>query len=204
MVDRNMMSEFLLFYIDQNWLKLFASTENGQNSLTNSYVEDKVRRPVSMYEARQLPKESSPVPASQSFHSTTVSPAHTKLMPLFLDVQKRTDIITRRIQELWKEIQDQMPDFKNQVVFVPCAERIHLAIMDLNTIFPAVIPLESVKNALVQLNSNSLRIQKVCHDLQNAIVSDNKLQLELFLQELRNCAYDLASGNKNLITSFPK
>lgn len=160
-----------------------------------------------MYEARQIPKESSPVPASQSFHSTTVSPSHTnsaKLMPLFLDVQKRTDVITRRIQELWKEIQDQMPDFKNQDVFVPCAERIHHAIMDLNTIFPAVVPLESVKNPLVQLNSNSLRIQKVCHDLQNAIVSDNKMQLELFLQEVRNCAYDLAAGNKALITSFPK
>uniref|UniRef100_A0A336LJS8 CSON008456 protein n=1 Tax=Culicoides sonorensis TaxID=179676 RepID=A0A336LJS8_CULSO len=189
------------------------NNDNSLNSVTNSYFEDKStpssRRPVSMYEARQVPKEESPVPASQSFHHTTSSTQNSpstsaKLMPLFIDVQKRTDIITRRIQELWKEIQDQMPDFKNQTVFVPCAEKIHLAIMDLNTIFPTVIPLESIKNALIQLNSNSLRIQKVCHDLQNAIISDNKVQLDLFLQEVRNCAYDLAAGNKTLITSFPQ
>lgn len=184
------------------YISPYRSIENGhETDDKQSYT----RRPVSMYETRQIPKAGSPVPTSQSFHSTTVSPAHSsKLMPLFIEVEKRTDKITRRIQELWKSIQEQMPDFKNQEIFVPCSERIHLTIMELNSIFPSIVSNEDIKNALILLNSNSLKIQKVCCDLQNAIVSDNKQQLELFLQDVRNCAYDLAAANKALITSYPK
>lgn len=184
------------------------STENSElkaqicHDIENGIDEEKVqlRRPVSMYETRRTPiKELSPVGNTQSFH--TSPPNSTTLMPLFVDVEKRTDLITRRIQELWKALQE----FHRQPnVFVPSAERLHLAIMDLNTIFPAIIAQEAVKNSLHLLNINSHKMQRICSDLQTAILSGNEAQIELFLQEVRNCAYDLAMATKALITQLSR
>lgn len=182
------------------------STENNElkaqipstvEEISSSTNTSSLKRPVSMYEARQTPvKEHSPAP-----HSNQTSPSTSiTLMPLFFDVEKRTDVITRRIQELWKQMQS---DLKN-ATFVICAERLHMAIMELNTIFPAAIPSEAVRSSLIMLNSNSHRMQRICCDLQAAISADSSAQIELGLQEVRNCAYDLAMATKGLITQFPQ
>lgn len=171
---------------------------NPENGVDEEKVQ--LRRPVSMYEARRTPvKETSPVANTQSFH--TSPPNSTTLMPLFVDVAKRTDIITRRIQELWKTLQE-FPRQPN--VFVPCSERLHLSVMDLNTIFPAIIAQEAVKNSLHLINVNSHKMQRICGDLQTSILSGNEAQIELFLQEVRNCAYDLAMATKALITQLSR
>lgn len=178
------------------------STENTElkAKITTPTFEEPVqdiRRPVSMYEARQTPaKETSPGP-----HSNQTSPSTSiNLMPLFFDVERRTDVITKRIQELWKQMQ---VDLKT-AGFVNAAERLHLAIMELNAIFPQVIPSEPVQSALIMLNSNSLRMQRVCSDLQAGIRSDDDAEIEQGIQEVRNCAYDLAMATKALITQFPQ
>lgn len=44
--------------------------------------------------------------------------------------------MTRRIQELWMAMQDS----KQREAFVPCAERIRVAVAELTAIFPQVRP----------------------------------------------------------------
>lgn len=175
-----------------------SSSSSPTSIATNSALAAS-KRPVSMYEARQTPvKDVTP----SSHHSNQTSPsASITLMPLFFDVEKRTDVITRRIQELWKQMQG--ADLKS-ATFVNSAERLHMAIMDLNTIFPAAIPSEAIRTSLIMLNSNSHRMQRICCDLQAAITAESNAQIELGLQEVRNCAYDLAMATKGLITQFPQ
>lgn len=51
------------------------------------------------------------------------------------DVKHRTEIVTRRIQELWSVMQE----MTSNDVFVPGAERIRVAVAELTALFPAVI-----------------------------------------------------------------
>ena len=55
-------------------------------------------------------------------------------LPLSEEVTRRTDHVTRRIQELWLAMQD----LSKKDSFVPCAERIRVAVAELTTIFPQV------------------------------------------------------------------
>lgn len=57
------------------------------------------------------------------------------VLPLAEEVVRRTDQVTKRIQELWASMQD----LEGRDTFVPCAERIRVAVVELNTIFPQVI-----------------------------------------------------------------
>lgn len=60
--------------------------------------------------------------------------ASTSLFPRSDEVKHRTEMVTRRIQELWSVMQDMTA----KESFVPCAERIRTAVSDLITIFPTV------------------------------------------------------------------
>lgn len=60
-------------------------------------------------------------------------------MPLPEEVMRRTDQVTKRIQELWVSMQDQGPPTVNRDTFVPCAERIRVAVAELTAIFPKVM-----------------------------------------------------------------
>lgn len=55
-------------------------------------------------------------------------------MPQSEEVVRRTDQVTKRIQELWATMQS--PDTRH--AFVPCAERIRVAVAELTAIFPQV------------------------------------------------------------------
>lgn len=62
------------------------------------------------------------------------------------DVKHRTEIVTRRIQELWSVMQE----MTSNDVFVPGADRIRMAVTELTALFPAVIHslllIESIKH----------------------------------------------------------
>lgn len=49
-------------------------------------------------------------------------------------VKYLTDSVTRRIQELWTAMQE----MASNDAYIPCAERIRVAVADLTAIFPAV------------------------------------------------------------------
>lgn len=59
------------------------------------------------------------------------APVH---LPRSDEVKYRTEVVTRRIQELWQVMQEMTAND----AFVPCAERIRVAVAELTTIFPPV------------------------------------------------------------------
>lgn len=161
-----------------------------------------VKRPVSMYEARQTPRDESRPPITQSLYSvgssSSASSNSNHTMPLIEEVTQRTEVVTRRIQELWLAMQDLTK--KNS--FVPCSERIRFAVADLVALFPPTTNTDNVlKSALSQLNTNTAAIQAECTNLQFALV-ENPSNAELHLQQVRNCAYNLAKATKTLVTQF--
>lgn len=161
------------------------------------------KRPVSMYEARQAPREEIRPPVTQSLYSmasNSSGSSTTSSMPLVEEVTKRTEVVTRRIQELWLAMQDLALKDK----FVPCSERIRIGVSDLIAVFPHTLGEEHevLRTALRQLNTNTNSIQNECANLQRALNSENPTNIDLHLQQVRNCAYNLAKATKILVTQF--
>ncbi|EAT38104.1 AAEL009958-PA [Aedes aegypti] len=188
------------------------------------------KRPVSMYEARQLPRDENRPPITQSLYSmaplasssNTPNVGGTSMntsagsdlntsgggsqvqLPLFDEVKNRTDLVARRIKELFAAMQD----LAKTDAFVPCAERIRLAVAELIAIFPATMREETLRNALKQLNFNTNLIHTECTRLQRSFVEEGSHQsvlsdsIKLNMEQVRNCAYDLAMSTKILITHY--
>jgi hypothetical protein len=57
------------------------------------------------------------------------------MLPPAEEVIRCTDQVTKRIQELWASMQD----LEGRDTFVPCAERIRVAVAELIAVFPQVI-----------------------------------------------------------------
>lgn len=98
------------------------------------------KRPVSMFEPREGPytNKIQQIPESRTTTSMYQMAAAGKrldpTLPLSEEVKHRTDVVTRRIQELWTAMQD----LTVKDAFVPCAERIRVAVAELAAIFPTV------------------------------------------------------------------
>lgn len=183
-----------------------------------------------MYEARQLPRDENRPPITQSLYSmaplasssNTPNVGGTSMntsagsdlntsgggsqvqLPLFDEVKNRTDLVARRIKELFAAMQD----LTKTDAFVPCAERIRLAVAELIAIFPATMREETLRNALKQLNFNTNLIHTECTRLQRSFVEEGSHQsvlsdsIKLNMEQVRNCAYDLAMSTKILITHY--
>ncbi|XP_062542014.1 ARF GTPase-activating protein Git [Armigeres subalbatus] len=207
-----------------------SPTGNPDESEPTSDGRQYGKRPVSMYEARQLQRDENRPPITQSLYSmaplavnnsssvaggssknnsagsdlnTSGSGSHSQL-PLFDEVKKRTDLVARRIKELFAAMQD----LAKTDAFVPCAERIRLAVAELIAIFPPTMREETLRNALKQLNYNTNLIQTECTRLQRSFIEEGSHQsvlsdsIKLNMEQVRNCAYDLAMSTKILITHF--
>jgi G protein-coupled receptor kinase interactor 2 len=176
-------------------------SDNKSSASTNG-ANYYAKRPVSMYEARQVPRDENRPPITQSLYSvgssSSASSSSAQSLPLVEEVTRRTEVVTRRIQELWLAMQD----LSKKDSFVPCSERIRVGIAELIAIFPQSIADDVLKGALRQLNVNTSAIQAECTNLQRAIASENATNIELYLQSVRNCAYNLAKATKTLVTQF--
>lgn len=174
------------------------------NNIMNNNSSMSVKRPVSMYEARQMPRDDNRPPVTQSLYSmasnSSGSSASNTSMPLVEEVTKRTEAVTKRIQELWLTMQDL--NMKDK--FIPCSERIRISVSDLIAIFPSNLGEEHeiLRNAIRQLNINTSSIQNECANLQRALNSDNPTNIDMHLQQVRNCAFNLAKATKILVTQF--
>lgn len=165
------------------------------------------QRPASMYETREgLRKpnlwstticQAKRDPDSMSRNNTqSLWECGTPSLPPSEEVTRRTEQVTRRIQELWMAMQDP----KQREAFVPCAERIRVAVAELTAIFPQNPIEENIKSALRQLNGNTGRLQAECSGLQRC-TSDIE-HMDRCLQQVRSCAYDIAKATKLLVTQF--
>ncbi|XP_052872850.1 ARF GTPase-activating protein Git [Anopheles cruzii] len=200
-----------------------GGTDPGQpppNTTVATAAAGYTKRPVSMYEARQAPRDESRPPITQSLYSMAPVPgspaecgmATGKPLPSFDEVQRRTDLVVRRIKELFAAMKDRT----QREAFVPCAERIQLAVVDLMSLFPGtLIASESLRGALQQLNFNANLIQAECARLQQCLAVDmvgapmnggaaagkGMLEgIEQNMEQVRGCAYELAMSTKILIT----
>ncbi|XP_076665674.1 ARF GTPase-activating protein GIT1 isoform X2 [Andrena cerasifolii] len=165
------------------------------------------QRPASMYETREglrKPSSWSTTIGQTKRDPEAMSRTNTQSLwecgapnlPPSEEVIRRTEQVTRRIQELWMAMQDP----KQREAFVPCAERIRVAVAELTAIFPQNPIEENIRSALRQLNGNTGRLQAECSGLQRC-TSDVE-HMDRCLQQVRSCAYDIAKATKFLVTQF--
>jgi len=64
------------------------------------------------------------------------------ILPPAEEVIRRTDQVTKCIQELWASMQD----VEGRDTFVPCAEKIRAAVAELSAIFPQVVYINVMLN----------------------------------------------------------
>lgn len=97
------------------------------------------KRPVSMFEhTSKLPQIPDTRPTNSMYQIIDAKTNNGIATPIALPrtelVKYLTDTVTRRIQELWTVMQEMMPND----AYVPCAERIRVAVANLTATFPAV------------------------------------------------------------------
>lgn len=157
-----------------------------------------------MYEAREKPPnkfgftESSRATTSL-FHMDEVK---AQSMPLNEEVRRHTNLVTRRIQDLVTG----MLDLSGNKSFVPYGDEIRNAVNDLCAIFPTQLADDFVQQPLKQLSVNAQEMQVICGKLTESILLPSTDQLECqltaALNDVRQCAYNLAKAIKDLVTRF--
>uniref|UniRef100_A0A3Q3M7U7 G protein-coupled receptor kinase interacting ArfGAP 2a n=1 Tax=Mastacembelus armatus TaxID=205130 RepID=A0A3Q3M7U7_9TELE len=87
--------------------------------------------------------------------------------------------------------------------FIPCSERIHVAVTEMAALFPKKPRSETVRSSLRLLTSSAYRLQSEC---RKAVSSDGcpGPDMQLVTQQVIQCAYDIAKAAKQLVTVTTK
>lgn len=118
-------------------------------------------------------------------------------LPFTEDVICKTEQITKNIQELLRAAQENKHES-----FVPCSERIHVAVREMATLFPKRPYSDTVRGSLRLLTSSASRLQGEC---QKATSHDPcPSDMQLVTQQVIQCAYDIAKAAKQLVTVTTK
>ncbi|XP_035494605.2 ARF GTPase-activating protein GIT2a isoform X2 [Scophthalmus maximus] len=163
-------------------------------------------------------------------------------LPSTEDVIRKTEQITKNIQELLRAAQDNKHDrpceregvrrlrhslgcFSTLVpwaekappplqplslrspdptsCFMPCSERIHVAVTEMAALFPKRPRSETMRGSLRLLTSSAYRLQSEC---RKAAPSEGcpGPDMQLVTQQVIQCAYDIAKAAKQLVTITTK
>lgn len=133
-------------------------------------------------------------PSLEPTETTPLNPTYTSL-PTQEEVVRKTEVITKRIQELLISAQEGRQDS-----FVPCADQIHSAVLDMDSIFPKTRCSSGVQGALRQLVSSAGRLQNECRGHLSS--HSHTLDPKFVTQQVIQCAYDIAKAAKLLVTHF--
>uniref|UniRef100_UPI003AAFDCD5 ARF GTPase-activating protein GIT2a isoform X7 n=1 Tax=Centroberyx gerrardi TaxID=166262 RepID=UPI003AAFDCD5 len=119
-------------------------------------------------------------------------------LPSTEDVIRKTEQITKNIQELLRAAQENKHDS-----FIPCSERIHVAVTEMAALFPKKPRSETVRGSLRLLTSSAYRLQSEC---RKAMPSEGGPgpDMQLVTQQVIQCAYDIAKAAKQLVTITTK
>ncbi|XP_035515090.1 ARF GTPase-activating protein GIT2a isoform X10 [Morone saxatilis] len=119
-------------------------------------------------------------------------------LPSTEDVIRKTEQITKNIQELLRAAQENKHDS-----FIPCSERIHVAVTEMAALFPKKPRSETVRGPLRLLTSSAYRLQSEC---RKAVPSEGcpGPDMQLVTQQVIQCAYDIAKAAKQLVTITTK
>lgn len=120
------------------------------------------------------------------------------MLPSTEDVIRKTEQITKNIQELLRAAQENKHDS-----FIPCSERIHVAVTEMAALFPKKPRSETVRGSLRLLTSSAFRLQSEC---RKALPSEGcpGPDMQLVTQQVIQCAYDIAKAAKQLVTITTK
>lgn len=102
------------------------------------------------------------------------------------EVLQKADLVTKRLQELSKTLRS----VEYYGAFTPCIENVRAAVTELSSIFPQGTTEETIRAALRTLSTNTIRLQAVCTDMDAAI------------DKMRNCAFNMAKANRQILTHF--
>ncbi|XP_062237999.1 ARF GTPase-activating protein GIT2a isoform X2 [Platichthys flesus] len=119
-------------------------------------------------------------------------------LPSTEDVIRKTEQITKNIQELLRAAQENKHDS-----FIPCSERIYVAVTEMAALFPKRPRSETVRSSLRLLTSSAYRLQGEC---RKAVPSEGcpRPDMQLVTQQVIQCAYDIAKAAKQLVTITTK
>ncbi|XP_074643514.1 ARF GTPase-activating protein GIT2-like isoform X2 [Tubulanus polymorphus] len=116
-------------------------------------------------------------------------------MPTQEDVVKKTERITKKIQELLISAQE-----GNHNSYGPCSDKIHLAVCEMAAIFPQKPKTEIVQNGLRALTYSAVRLQEECRS--TPMDSRGNIDYRIKTQQVIQCAYDIAKAAKQLVMLF--
>ncbi|XP_062237998.1 ARF GTPase-activating protein GIT2a isoform X1 [Platichthys flesus] len=87
--------------------------------------------------------------------------------------------------------------------FIPCSERIYVAVTEMAALFPKRPRSETVRSSLRLLTSSAYRLQGEC---RKAVPSEGcpRPDMQLVTQQVIQCAYDIAKAAKQLVTITTK
>ncbi|KAJ6656623.1 hypothetical protein lerEdw1_003510 [Lerista edwardsae] len=119
-------------------------------------------------------------------------------LPSTEDVIRKTEQITKNIQELLRAAQENKHDS-----YIPCSERIRVAVTEMAALFPKKPRSELVRTSLRLLTSSAYRLHSECARAlppESCPVAD----VQLVTQQVIQCAYDIAKAAKQLVTITTK
>ncbi|XP_078729734.1 ARF GTPase-activating protein GIT2 isoform X4 [Lampetra fluviatilis] len=119
-------------------------------------------------------------------------PSHA--LPSGQDVIRKTEQITKNIQELLRSAQE----CKHES-FVPCSSKIHIAVSEMAALFPKKPRSETLRASLRLMTGSALRLQSECMKTIPADAGD-AVDLQLITQQVIQCAYDIAKAARQLVT----
>ncbi|CAI5666884.1 ARF GTPase-activating protein GIT2b isoform X2 [Oreochromis niloticus] len=144
----------------------------------------------------ELEESGSPLAASEAAHQGEEGEEDATL-PCTEDVICKTEQITKNIQELLRAAQETKHES-----FLPCSEKICMAVTEMAALFPKRPSSETVRGSLCLLTSSASRLHGECQKATEHNLSPSDIQL--VTQQVIQCAYDIAKAAKQLVTVTTK
>jgi len=165
------------------------SPRNVVASRRDSIEQNYARYPSGGYDG----PHSLPYTLGQQYQDGTV---YQEVLPSQEEVVRRTEAITRCIQELLISAKDEK--FES---FIPCSERIVRAVTDMVLLFPEEPGHSSVSASLSALTAAATHFESECRML---ILRSQKetLNQNFVTQQVIQCAFDIAKATKQLVALF--
>uniref|UniRef100_A0A8C4Q4M9 G protein-coupled receptor kinase interacting ArfGAP 2a n=1 Tax=Eptatretus burgeri TaxID=7764 RepID=A0A8C4Q4M9_EPTBU len=115
-------------------------------------------------------------------------------LPSGQDVIRKTEQITKNIQELLRAAQDGQHDS-----FVPCSTKIHVAVSEMASLFTKKPRSETLRASLRLMCGSAVRLQSECLKTLPG-EPGSQVDLQLITQQVIQCAYDIAKAARQLVT----
>ncbi|XP_061656698.1 ARF GTPase-activating protein GIT2-like isoform X2 [Syngnathoides biaculeatus] len=142
------------------------------------------------------PEETGSLPAgSEAAEGETASEEDATALPCTEDVICKTEQITKNIQDLLRAAQETKYES-----FLPCSEKICVAVKEMAALFPKRPSSETVRGSLSLLTSSAGRLHGECRGPCPPAAAD----AQLVTQQVIQCAYDIAKAAKQLVTVTTK